>query len=77
MFPADFTVAGTKQALEHTGSDKNEIVEFRFGSVVCLDRRDDKNGKSRGWLRLRASADSGDDDLPGTQRRDVQSPRPL
>ena len=24
-----------------TGSDKNEIVEFRFGSVVCLERRDD------------------------------------
>ena len=53
MFPADFTVAGKKQALEHTGSDKNEIVEFRFGSVVCLDRRDDKNGKSREGLRLR------------------------
>ena len=24
-----------------------------------------------------ASADSGDDDLPGTQRRDVQSPRSI
>jgi hypothetical protein len=28
-----------------TGSEKNEIVEFRFGSVVCVERRDDKKWK--------------------------------
>jgi phosphohistidine phosphatase len=28
-----------------TGSDNNEIVEFRFGSVVGLERRDDKKWK--------------------------------
>ena len=27
-------------ALLVTGSEEDEIVEFRFGSVVCLERRD-------------------------------------
>ena len=36
---------GTLVGLFVTGSDKNEIVEFRFGSVVGLERRDDKKWK--------------------------------
>jgi phosphohistidine phosphatase SixA len=36
---------GTWLALLVTGSEKNEIVEFRFGGVVCLERRDDKKWK--------------------------------
>ena len=32
-------------ALLVTGSEENEIVEFRFGSVVCLERRDDGKWK--------------------------------
>jgi phosphohistidine phosphatase len=28
-----------------TGSEKNEIVEFHFGSVVCIERRDDGKWK--------------------------------
>ena len=33
---------GKLVALLVTGSEKNEIVEFGFGGVVCVDRRDDK-----------------------------------
>jgi phosphohistidine phosphatase len=33
---------GKLVALLVTGSEKNEIVEFRFGGVVCVERRDDK-----------------------------------
>jgi phosphohistidine phosphatase len=29
-------------ALLVTGSEKNEMVEFRFGGVVCVERHDDK-----------------------------------
>ena len=36
---------GKLVALLVTGSEKNEIVEFRFGSVVCVERRDDKKWK--------------------------------
>jgi len=32
-------------ALLVTGSEENEIVEFRFGSVVCIERRDDGKWK--------------------------------
>src|SRR6516225_10683175 len=32
-------------ALLVTGSEENEIVEFRFGSVVCLERRDEGKWK--------------------------------
>ena len=32
-------------ALLVTGSDANEIVEFRFGCVVCIERRDDGKWK--------------------------------
>jgi hypothetical protein len=28
-----------------TGSEENEIVEFHFGSVVCIERRDDGRWK--------------------------------
>ena len=28
-----------------TGSEKNEIVQFRFGGVVRVERRDDKKWK--------------------------------
>jgi hypothetical protein len=30
-----------------TGSEENEIVELRFGGVVCVERRDDKKMESR------------------------------
>jgi transposase len=43
---------GKLVALLVTGSEKNEIVEFRFGGVVCV-AAPTKNGKSPGWLRLR------------------------
>jgi hypothetical protein len=33
-------------ALLVTGSEANEIVEFRFGSVVCLECRDDGKWKA-------------------------------
>jgi phosphohistidine phosphatase len=36
---------GKLVALLVTGSEKNEIVEFGFGGVVCVDRRDDKKWK--------------------------------
>jgi phosphohistidine phosphatase len=36
---------GKLVALLVTGSEKNEIVEFRFGGVVCVERRDDKKWK--------------------------------
>ena len=36
---------GKLVALLVTGSEKNEIVEFGFGSVVCVERRDDKRWK--------------------------------
>jgi hypothetical protein len=32
-------------ALLVTGSEENEIVEFQFGSVVCIERRDDGKWK--------------------------------
>ena len=36
---------GKLAALLITGSEENEIVEFRFGSVLCLECRDDVNWK--------------------------------
>jgi len=36
---------GKLVALLVTGSEKNEIVEFRFGGVVCVERRDNKKWK--------------------------------
>jgi len=36
---------GKLAALLVTGSEENEIVEFRFGGVVCVERRDDKKWK--------------------------------
>ena len=36
---------GKLVALLITGSEKNEIVEFRFGCVVCVERRDDRKWK--------------------------------
>jgi phosphohistidine phosphatase len=36
---------GKLVALLIAGSEKNEIVEFRFGCVVCVERRDDKKWK--------------------------------
>ena len=36
---------GKLVALLVTGSEKNEIVEFRFGGVVCVERRDEKKWK--------------------------------
>jgi phosphohistidine phosphatase len=36
---------GKLVALLVTGSEKNEIVEFQFGGVVCVERRDDKQWK--------------------------------
>src|SRR6266576_1941646 len=33
---------GKLVALLVTGSEENEIVEFRFGCVVCVERSDDK-----------------------------------
>jgi len=36
---------GKLVALLVTGSEKNEIVEFRFGCVVCVERSDDKKWK--------------------------------
>jgi len=40
---------GKLVALLVTGSEKNEIVEFRFGCVVCVERRDNKKWKV-GWM---------------------------
>jgi phosphohistidine phosphatase len=34
-----------------TGSEENEIVEFRFGSVVCIERRDDGKWKVAWMVR--------------------------
>ena len=34
-----------------TGSEENEIVEFRFGSVVCIERRDDEKWKVAWMIR--------------------------
>jgi phosphohistidine phosphatase len=34
-----------------TGSEENEIVEFRFGSVVCIERRDDGKWKVAWMIR--------------------------
>jgi len=42
---------GKLVALLVTGSEKNEIVEFQFGSVVCIERRDDGKWKVV-WKRL-------------------------
>jgi phosphohistidine phosphatase len=36
---------GKLAALLVTGSEENEIVEFQFGSLLCLDRRDDGKWK--------------------------------
>jgi len=36
---------GKLAALLVTGSEENEIVEFQFGSVVCIERRDDGKWK--------------------------------
>jgi len=36
-------------ALLVTGSEVNEIVEFQFGSVVCIERRDEGKWKI-GWM---------------------------
>jgi phosphohistidine phosphatase len=36
---------GKLVALLVTGSEENEIVEFQFGSVVCIERRDDGKWK--------------------------------
>jgi phosphohistidine phosphatase len=36
---------GKLVAMLVTGSEKNEIVEFRFGGVVCVESRDDKKWK--------------------------------
>jgi phosphohistidine phosphatase len=36
---------GKLVALLVTGSEANEIVEFQFGSVVCIERRDDGKWK--------------------------------
>jgi phosphohistidine phosphatase len=36
---------GKLAALLVTGNEANEIVEFRFGSVVCIESRDDGNWK--------------------------------
>jgi phosphohistidine phosphatase len=36
-------------ALLVTGSEANEIVEFQFGSVVCIERRDEGKWKI-GWM---------------------------
>jgi phosphohistidine phosphatase len=36
---------GKLVALLVTGSEENEIVEFQFGSVVCIERRDDRKWK--------------------------------
>jgi phosphohistidine phosphatase len=36
---------GKLVALLVTGNEKNEIVEFRFGCVVCVERSDDKKWK--------------------------------
>ena len=53
---------GKLVALLVTGSEKNEIVEFGFGGVVCVERRDDKKWKvawmvTPSLLRARASTD--------------------
>jgi len=48
MIVGDLPFLGKLVALLVTGSEKNEIVEFRFGGVVCVERRDEKNGKSPG-----------------------------
>jgi phosphohistidine phosphatase len=34
-----------------TGSEENQIVEFRFGSVVCIERRDDEKWKVAWMIR--------------------------
>src|SRR4030088_791629 len=34
-----------------TGSEENEILEFRFGSVVCIERRDDEKWKGAWMIR--------------------------
>ena len=44
---------GKLVALLITGSEKTEIVEFRFGCVVCSNAAMTKNGRSPEWLRLR------------------------
>jgi phosphohistidine phosphatase len=36
---------GKLLALLLTGSEKNDIVEFQFGGVVCIERRDDEKWK--------------------------------
>ncbi|MGA8656901.1 MAG: phosphohistidine phosphatase SixA [Chthoniobacterales bacterium] len=42
---------GKLVALLVTGSEENEIVEFHFGSVVCIERREDGNWKVAWMIR--------------------------
>lgn len=45
MIVSHLPFLGKLAALLVTGSEANEIVEFRFGSVVCIERRDDEKWK--------------------------------
>jgi hypothetical protein len=45
MIVGHLPLLGKLVALLVTGSEENEIVEFQFGSVVCIERRDDGKWK--------------------------------
>jgi phosphohistidine phosphatase len=51
MIVSHLPFLGKLVAVLVTGSEENEIVEFRFGSVVCIERRDDGKWKVAWMIR--------------------------